>query len=579
MKGRRPLSLAAVAVVALVLCWTRVEYTAYRGWTPLRVTSWDAFGYYQYLPSWCIYHDVECQDWVEHIDSTYHVVGGPLYQLTTLDNGNRATKYLGGIALMEWPFFQVAHWYAGHSGYKQDGFSPPYQWAMAAAPLFYGILALFLWRLVLLRYFRDAVAALVLVCCVLATNAIQYISVDGAQTHGFLLALYVLMLWATLKWHERPGVGWAAVMGATLGLAAVARPTEALMLFIPLLWNTGTKEAARVKWAQVRKHAWHLGVVVIAAFVMCIPQLRYWKRVTGSYVYDVGSKWDFLMPHGHVLFGFEKGWSIYTPITIAFVAGLFLLRGRAWRNSVLVFSLLNLWVITAWHDWRYGGSYSARALVQSYPVWSLAFAVLVERAFASRWRWPLVGACGYLLGVNLFQIKQYNNTVIHFDDMHRRYYQAIYLDADPTPEDVALLDDPRIPTSEDGLTAVPLYTSIDTTAIDTANTRRLLLDHVPVHRQAQGRIHWLKLEADLRVRKSQDGARCILQLDAPGFVNSTTHRLRPDASSFRRYVCYLAWPGRDAQGRLSFVVEGPGQLRVDVAHLRVTELDGPAARP
>jgi hypothetical protein len=32
------------------------------------------------------------------------------------------------------------------------------------------------------------------------------------------------------------------------------------------------------------------------------------------------------LPHFRVLFGGEKGWFIYTPITILFIVGLFLMR-------------------------------------------------------------------------------------------------------------------------------------------------------------------------------------------------------------------------------------------------------------
>ncbi|MFT3885448.1 MAG: hypothetical protein QM724_08475 [Flavobacteriales bacterium] len=431
---KKPLSLWAVVLLGAVLIWTRLEYTELRGWARLQVTTWDAFGYYQYLPAVFIHHDIERQDWVAAVDSTYHVVGtGGLYQLMDLENGNRATKYLCGTALLETPFFLLGHAIAGRTGHPQDGFSPPYQWALAFAALCYCLPALFLLRVVLLRSFSDTITALVLLLIVLATNAIQYISVDSAQTHGFLFALYCLILWATVKWHERPRVHWALLIGITIGLATVTRPTELIMLFIPLLWDTRSPAAAKAKWALVRSHRAHLGWAIAGAAMAALPQLVYWKIVTGSWVFDVGSKWDFVDPHWRVLIGWEKGWFIYTPITVLFIAGLFFMRGRPWRKSVLTFTLLNIWIVIAWHDWRYGGSYSARALVQSYPVLALPFAALLERALATRWRWPMLVLCAYLLCVNFFQIKQYNNGVIRFDGMDRASYGAVYLNAHPDP--------------------------------------------------------------------------------------------------------------------------------------------------
>ena len=426
MKSR--LSTLAVIATSAVLLWTRFQYSESRAWPPIKVTTWDAFGYYMYLPAIFIYDDVARHDWVTGIDSAYHVIGeGGLYQLMDLENGNRATKYLGGTAMMELPFFFVGHVIAGLTGHEQDGFSPPYQWAIALAPLFYVMIGLLLLRRVLLRWCPDTIVALVIVLITLATNAIQYISVDGAQTHGFLFALYCLVLWVTVMWHGTPTRRWALVLGATIGLACVTRPTEAIMLFLPLLWNTHTRASAKAKWAMVREHRSHLVLAVVAAFVMVLPQLIYWKIVTGTFVFDVGSKWDFLHPHWRVLFGWEKGWFIYTPVTLLFIAGLFFMRGTPWWKSVLVFTLLSIWIVIAWHDWRYGGSYSARALVQSYPVLALPFAALIERMIDTRWRWPLLTLCGYLLFVNLWQIRQYNNGVIKYDGMTREAYLDVYL--------------------------------------------------------------------------------------------------------------------------------------------------------
>lgn len=442
MHGR--LSLFAVVLVSAVLLWTRVQYSELAGWSPIKATQWDALGYYQYLPAVFIHGDLDRQDWLAGVDSTYHVIGTVgLYQVMDLPNGNRATKYLCGIAEMQAPFFLFGHWAAGVLHVPQDGFSRPYQWAIALSTLFYCILSLFLLRVVLKRYFKDATVAVVIVLSVLATNAVQYISVDNAQTHGYLFAVYVLVLWATVRWHERPRIRTAVLIGACIGLATVARPTEAIMLFVPLLWNTGTSAEAAAKWALVRKHWAHVPWAIGAAFVMVLPQLIYWKEVTGSWVFDVGSKWDFLMPHLRVLFGGEKGWFIYTPITLFFILGLFHMRQRPWRWSVLVYTLLNLWIITAWHDWHYGGSYSARALVQSYPVLALPFAALIERVGDTRWRLPFFALCAYLLAVNLFQVKQYNNTVLHYDRMNFTYYRAIYLNPNVTEEDRKLMGPPR----------------------------------------------------------------------------------------------------------------------------------------
>jgi hypothetical protein len=70
-----------------------------------QLTTYDAFGYYLYLPSKIIYNDATSLKWLPAIDSQYAVIGGWQYQTIKQPNGQFVFKYLGGVALMESPFF------------------------------------------------------------------------------------------------------------------------------------------------------------------------------------------------------------------------------------------------------------------------------------------------------------------------------------------------------------------------------------------------------------------------------------------------------------------------------------------
>jgi hypothetical protein len=157
------------------------------------------------------------------------------------------------------------------------------------------------------------------------------------------------------------------------------------MLFIPLFWQTDSIKL-KEKWQFIGQHKSHLAAAILGGMLGILPQLIYWKHTTDHFVFDVGSKWYFLKPYFRVLFGFEKGWFVYTPITILFVWALFRIKNFDFGRSVLVFCLLNLWIIMAWSDWRYGASYSCRALVQSYPIFALGFGVLVSEIWTSKWK-------------------------------------------------------------------------------------------------------------------------------------------------------------------------------------------------
>lgn len=439
MKNIRSLFSCVVVSVALVIC--RFIYSDFGNGTHLNITTWDALGYYMYLPATFIYHDATELKWLPAIEQKYKVQGGELYQAQRCkQNGNYVFKYLGGVAILQTPFFFLAHFIATHSRYAADGFSPPYQYAVALGILFYFICSLFLLRKILLRWFSDTTVALTILLLVLATNAIQSAAVDTGMSHAPIFPLYVLLLYATIKWHNKPTVFSACATGYLIGLATISRPTEAIMLFIPLLWNTQSKTDAQLKWTLVKQHLSHVSWAVIGGFAGVLPQLLYWKFATGSFVYDVGSKWVFLNPYFRVLFGWEKGWFIYTPVTLFFVAGLFFIKKYPFAKSVIWFCVLNIYIIISWSDWKYGGSYTTRALVQSYPVFAFALAAFVQHISGYRWRYLFYGLAVYLTAVNLFQIYQYNQTIIHSYDMNRRYYCRVYLNPSPTPLDMSLLD-------------------------------------------------------------------------------------------------------------------------------------------
>lgn len=406
----------------------------------LKVTMWDAFGYYMYLPSTFIYHDYTQLKWLDEMDKKYDLTGGELYQANKFKNGNYVNKYLGGVAIMQIPLFAIGHTIAWVTGSPMDGFSAPYQYSIAYGALLYVFLALLLMRKILLRYFNDEVTAITLLAMVLASNLIQYVSVDSGMSHAFIFPLYTLLIWWTIKWHDHPKSSYAFLIGWIIGLAMISRPTEAIMLFIPLLWGAASKEASLKKWKQVKEYKIQVVYAIAGGLFGILPQLIYWKWTSGQWVYDVGSKWLFFDPYFRVLFGFENGWFIYTPIAIFFLLGFFFMRRMEFRKSVIVFCLLNIWIVIAWSDWKYGATYSTRALTQSYPMFLLPFGSFVNWAWKGSKKWLFAVLFAYLAFVNVFQIWQYNAGILHYREMNRLYYSHIYLRANPSPLAMSFLD-------------------------------------------------------------------------------------------------------------------------------------------
>ena len=453
MKPRfpHPYSLLALLLLFVLMVQARLWAPYWDTHNVQAILTWDAMGYYIYLPAHFIYHDLGHMAFAADIMREYSP-SGSFYQAFPVPGGPAGavvTKYTAGLALLWTPFFWLGHWAAGWLGYKQDGFSAPYQIAIAFAGLLYGLLGLGLLRRVLLRYFTDVVTTLVLVLLVLGSNYFQYAVFDGAMAHTYLFTGYALLLWLTVRWHARPTRLGALGIGLTLGLLVLIRPSEAVAAVVPVLWGVGSLAAARAKLQLLQARWPDVLLLLLGGILGVLPQALYWHWATGHFIfYSYGDQhFSFLKPHlWSVLFSFRKGWLLYSPLLLLPLAGLVPL----WRSHrgvavpVLAYFLLNLWVVSAWDIWWYGGSIGQRALVQSYAAlalpWAAAVAWLLQPGRRPALRVAAVVLAVLLVDLNLFQHWQYMRSIINPEEMNRRYYFAVFNTTMPTQADYNLLD-------------------------------------------------------------------------------------------------------------------------------------------
>ena len=174
--------------------------------------------------------------------------------------------------------------------------------------------------------------------------------------------------------------------------------------------------------------------MIMVAFLVIFPQLVYWKYSTGSWVYYSYGEEGFYFNHPHIFDGFfsyRKGWFIYTPIMLFFVAGFFFMRKRIPELflPLSIFLLLNIYVVFSWWCWWYGGSFGARPMIDSYGFLALPFAALVEKVIHQK-KWQKIMAAAFLLFfmyLNLFQTRQYRTSMIHWDSMTKQAYWKVFL--------------------------------------------------------------------------------------------------------------------------------------------------------
>ena len=451
---RAPWSGAALGlIVAVLLCMA----AATANWPNLKITRWDAFGYYLYLPATTVYHDLGGLQFVpallDRTDLTNR--GNPAHPLGNWEVSRVRTgpdryviKYTMGQAVLWWPFFQAAHFYARHFGpYPADGYSPPYQLAMYLAGLAYALLGLGLLRRLLLHCFSDRLSAAVLLTIYFGTNYLVYSVFRSLYSHNALFVLHTATLLLLVNWLPRPRWYLALGLGLTTGLAVLIRPSEIIILLAPLLLGVASAAGLRARGRLAGRHLGQVALAGALAVALNVPQLLYWHRMSGRWVYDSYPNEQFNFRHPHLfdgLFSFNNGWLIYTPVMGLAVVGVGLLwrQRREWFWLLATYLSLHIFISYSWWCWWYADSFGSRAMMQAYPLLALPLGVVLRYLWRrSRWvRGATVAAVGFCMMLNAFQAWQMRQGIFVTEYMTRRYYGAIFGKTQLTKDDLAKFD-------------------------------------------------------------------------------------------------------------------------------------------
>ncbi len=362
--------------------------------------SYDVSGYYLYLPSIFIYHDIHQFDFYEDIHKTYHPTPSPEPGIK-LPDGNYTMKYPIGAAVFYAPFFFAGHAVACITNYPADGYSMPYQFFISIGCLFYAFLGLCILRKILLRYFNESTVSITLFLFVAATNLLNYMAVDYALTHNLLFLLYTVIMFTTIRFYEKPDRKKAFLLGLYCGLATITRPTDIISVLIPLLWGVQNFKMLQERIRFLMRGFNYIGVFIIGALLFGSLQIISWKVTTGHFIFYSYEDQGFSWLHPHVkdgLFSYKKGWLVYTPFFIFLIPG-FIFLYRKHRNlfyPAFIFCILNVYIAFSWDIWWYGGSLGQRSMVQSYAILSLPIAAFIEYIIQSRLM--------YKIGTGLFVI-------------------------------------------------------------------------------------------------------------------------------------------------------------------------------
>jgi hypothetical protein len=390
---KAPYSFFSLLLIYLIMAYTSFYY--YPKWQKAQAEAtigWDVAGYYNYLPALFIYKDLKQLSYESKIMEQYEPNPGGLQAYEHPESGNKVIKYSAGMAVMYSPAFFVADFWAKNSKqYPADGYSLPYQFLLSIWSLCFAFLGLFVLRKLLIRYFSDAATALALLSIALASNYLAYAAISNAMSHNYLFSLYALMLWNSMHFQQKPSYFRAVTIGLLAGLIALIRPTDIVIILVPLLWGLDiSKKSAWIKHLNYLKTELpKIGLAIFFCILIGSIQLLYWKYVTNHWIYysyNEGFRWlkPFLK---EAWFSYKAGWLIYSPIFLIVFIGFFSLwktKAELWAAS-FAFFLIYSYLVVSWENWWYGGGLGLRAMVQSYAILAIPIASFWSMVLKQKW--------------------------------------------------------------------------------------------------------------------------------------------------------------------------------------------------
>ena len=394
----------------------------------------DAIGYYDYLPSLFIRHDLIRKDIPDknnpalyrHIDNIWGYINYHDYKVD---------KYACGTAVLQLPFFAYAYTTTTLNGGTNDGYQRPFQVAVFYATIFYLFLALFFLKKTLELYdIKKYVVILSQLLLVLATSVTHYANAEAGFSHVYSLFAITAFIYFMGSYFKKKNINHFIIACLFLGLILILRQLNILIiLFVPFLagsWQNLIKGINGL-WVNYKKTL--IGVFLI--FLIFFIQCTLWYLQTGHFLlYSYrGEGFHLLNPHLiPILFSYRKGLFVYTPVTFISISGLIWLvykRRYYWALTWLAFFIILTYVLSSWESWYYGGSYGLRAYIDYYAVFFILYAIMLD-GLGRAWQLTVIMLSLMTVPLDVIQTYQYKEGILHWADMDRVKYWKVFLKTD-----------------------------------------------------------------------------------------------------------------------------------------------------
>lgn len=395
----------------------------------------DGVGYYDYLPALFIHHDLYRKGIPDINDPPVYHRLKDMGQYVRLGN-YKVNKYPCGTALLQLPFFTATLLTTKLNGHDQDGYQSPFQKTIFHAAITYLFLCLFFLKKTLRLFdIKTYVIIIMQILLVFATPVVHYANADAGYSHIYSLFAITAFMYFVTSYFRKKKTRDFLVACALFGLILILRQINIIIiLLVPFL--AGSFNDLKYGVVHILKKPALLAIGLLVTVAVFSVQSFLWYAQTGHllvYSYQ-GEKFNFMAPQFFkILFSFQKGLFVYTPILFLSIPGsIWLIIKRSYYLAIawLAFFLILTYVLSSWYCWYYGASFGLRAFVDYFSVFIILMALMLN-SIKPVWKTIILTVSALTIPLNIIQAYQYKESIMHWALMDGLKYRKIFLLTQP----------------------------------------------------------------------------------------------------------------------------------------------------
>lgn len=411
------IAIAGIVCISLVL----IYFFRWTGGAYRYVIAGDGNDYYSYLVSIFINKNLTHQD-VSH----WYVM-----QTST----GTINAHPPGVSVLLFPFFCIGYIWAALFNAPLDGLSKPFQVMVSMGALFYLTAGLvYLRRLLMAFTNKDKIITLVIVLLFFGTNLMIYALDEPSMSHIYSFALITAFLYYIHRIFQQPSKRHLYFAGIILGLILLVRPVNAIIfMVIPFFANSLDDCLLRIK--KLFRQWKTLVLPTILFLLVASIQSIIWYVQNGKLIQWSLRGRGFYFSHpqiGLMLFGFDSGFFIYTPLCLLILLGLIpLFYQNKFRFFIMaLFMAFAFYLFSCYWSYNYYDGLGIRTFVDFYSLFSILLAILLTYLAGKKIKYAAALIITGAALLNIVYCYQYQANIMLHSGMTYQKYKYIFLKTD-----------------------------------------------------------------------------------------------------------------------------------------------------